>query len=681
MEHTQHDSTRNPYYPTNSRSTTYNIDDRLSDSCNRLLWSPTISDDYSQIADARENNRTTIPILPTQSNHYQRLLGRSEANYPTHINSKNHTNWPTTGETVRHDQELLLNHDSFHGFKSHCDRPFHVHRRTPSILLESLIQKVSTIHLFTITTTSDNSTSDIPKSIPALIQIQAIRDEELSVVILVEVQHLPHRSTPLFQKIQQLCHTIFSRHNKIMAWGDVISELRLFASFSLFDLSHITNHLNLQTNFTNEWNKAHPHTFECMNRYQSVQDDDKPDDSLICLVNSDDLDNDLYHMDSTSDFTFCMCPDSIRPYKNVHSMWSLKMAIRCTFNTTQDQYTRESPIEYAISDLFALTKLYIYWFYNKFDFLDRNSMNTSTATSIPHHEQTTLPLYFILSDRHGKNLHSTINTPHYQITTRSISGLQWVNTYNHTLCTQTVLNSPSISSILSSVTGVLFLIGTSSVRSMPALRIIQQVEAIVNMIRLNHHHIDHLEKITIAATFPCLKVSSCFPNIDLLLNNINLYNQQLEILSRRLGFSFLDFHITPEHLHRDHLHLQHQYKNILHATIVQYFDSIIAEQNKSPQSQHRTSTAITRRNKRRHEKRKEKQQQHILTRSLSQSWTIPDIKNILKHHAIKFARICSVANHKIRIQFNNTKDQQHADNLISLTFFDDNNFAIWHEQK
>ncbi|CAF4495105.1 unnamed protein product [Rotaria socialis] len=599
MEHTQHDSTRNPYYPTNSRSTTYNIDDRLSDSCNRLLWSPKISDDYSQIADARENNRTMIPILPTQSNHYQRLLGRSEPNYPTHINSKNHTNWSTTGETVRHDQELLLNEDSFHGFKSHCDPPFHVHRRTPSILLESLIQKVSTIHLFTMTTTSDNSTSDIPKSIPALIQIQAIRDEELSVVILVE----------------------------------------------------------------------------------SVQDDDKPDDSLICLVNSDDLDNDLYHMDSTSDFTFCMCPDSIRPYKNVHSMWSLKMAIRCTFNTTQDQYIRESPIEYAISDLFALTKLYIYWFYNKFDFLDRNSMDTSTATSIPHHEQTTLPLYFILSDSHWKNLHSTINTPHYQITTRSISGLQWVNTYNHTLCTQTVLNSPSISSILSSVTGVLFLIGTNSVRSMSALRIIQQVEAIVNMIRLNHHHIDHLEKITIAATFPCLKVSSCFPNIDLLLNNINLYNQQLEILSRRLGFSFLDFHITPEHLHRDHLHLQHQYKNILHATIVQYFDSIIAEQGKSPQSQHRTSTAITRRNKRRHEKRKEKQQQHILTRSLSQSWTIPDIKNILKHHAIKFARICSVANHKIRIQFNNTKDQQHADNLISLTFFDDNNFAIWHEQK
>ncbi|CAF2151297.1 unnamed protein product [Rotaria magnacalcarata] len=68
---------------------------------------------------------------------------------------------------------------------------------------------ISTIHLFTITTTSDKSISDIPKSIPALIQIQAIRDEELSVLILVEVQHHPHRSTPLFQQIQQLCHTIF----------------------------------------------------------------------------------------------------------------------------------------------------------------------------------------------------------------------------------------------------------------------------------------------------------------------------------------------------------------------------------------------------------------------------------------------------------------------------------------
>ncbi|CAF4584672.1 unnamed protein product [Rotaria magnacalcarata] len=91
MEHTKHDSTRNPYYPTKSRSTTYNTGDRLSDSCNRLLWSPTISDDYSQIADARENNRTTIPILPTQSNHYQRLLSRSKPNCPTHITSKRHT--------------------------------------------------------------------------------------------------------------------------------------------------------------------------------------------------------------------------------------------------------------------------------------------------------------------------------------------------------------------------------------------------------------------------------------------------------------------------------------------------------------------------------------------------------------------------------------------------------------
>ncbi|CAF4240206.1 unnamed protein product, partial [Rotaria magnacalcarata] len=35
---------------------------------------------------------------------------------------------------------------------------------------------------------------------------------------------------------------------------------------------------------------------------------------------------------------------------------------------------------------------------------------------------------------------------------------------------------------------------------MPALRIIQQVGAIVNMIRLNHHHIDHVDKITMAAT-------------------------------------------------------------------------------------------------------------------------------------------------------------------------------------
>ncbi|CAF1643718.1 unnamed protein product [Rotaria magnacalcarata] len=265
-------------------------------------------------------------------------------------------------------------------------------------------------------------------------------------------------------------------------------------------------------------------------------------------------------------------------------------------------------------------------------------MDTSTSISIIRHEHTVLPLYFILSDSHGKNLPSISKAPHYQITTRSISGLQWMNTYNHTICTQTVLNSLSMSSILSSATGVLFFIGTNSVRSMPALRIIQQVGAIVNMIRLNHHHIDHVDKITMAATFPCLKVSSRFPTIDLLLNNINLYNQQLQLLSRRLGFSFIDFHITPEHLHRDHLHLQRQYNNILHTTIVQYFGAIKAKQVKSPQSQHRSSKAITRRNKQRHEKLKEKQQQHTLTRALSSSWTIPDIK---KHIKTLRNKICS----------------------------------------
>ncbi|CAF4287909.1 unnamed protein product [Rotaria magnacalcarata] len=141
MEHTQHDSTRNQYYSTNPRSTTYNTGDRLFDSCNRLFRSPTISDDYSQIVDARENNRITIPILPTQSNHHQLLLSRSKPNCPTHITSKKHTKGLTTGEQVRHDQELLLNHDSFHGPKSPYDSPFHIHHRTPSILLESLIQK------------------------------------------------------------------------------------------------------------------------------------------------------------------------------------------------------------------------------------------------------------------------------------------------------------------------------------------------------------------------------------------------------------------------------------------------------------------------------------------------------------------------------------------------------------
>jgi phosphotransferase system glucose/maltose/N-acetylglucosamine-specific IIC component len=66
-----------------------------------------------------------------------------------------------------------------------------------------------------------------------------------------------------------------------------------------------------------------------------------------------------------------------------------------------------------------------------------------------------------------------ITIPKYHIISRSISGLQKVNKYNSDFCTLII--------VLSS-TGLLFRIGTNSVRTISTLQIIEQVQDIINII-------------------------------------------------------------------------------------------------------------------------------------------------------------------------------------------------------
>jgi hypothetical protein len=122
-----------------------------------------------------------------------------------------------------------------------------------------------------------------------------------------------------------------------MAWGDVKKELLSFDQFHLFDLSKITNTLNLQQFFTNHWNETHPHTSECLVRHQPSVAEPDSDDILICLVNSDDLDAEFNSFDITADCNTCICPDEIRPYKTTNSIWSLQKAIQFIFHKALDK--------------------------------------------------------------------------------------------------------------------------------------------------------------------------------------------------------------------------------------------------------------------------------------------------------------------------------------------------------
>ncbi|CAF1336291.1 unnamed protein product [Rotaria sordida] len=381
---------------------------------------------------------------------------------PTHLTERKRTDWLKAGRKAQKNHQLLSTLDLFHWPASKYDSPIFIHRRTSESHLYGIIHKISKVHLYTIDTEANKPTRQYPHSLPALIQIQAIHDENCSTVIIIEVQHLPPASSSLFHSIQQLCQMIFSSSNKIMAWGDVKKELGPFEDFNLFDLSQVSNTLDLQKYFTKLWNETHPHTPDCLARHQPVIDDCISDDILVCFVNSDDIDDEFNPHNPTEDYNTCICPTEIRPYKAKSAVWSLQKAVEFIFHqaldksltinfwscgldshlhtwqTDTDKRTRQSLIAYAMNDLFASTNLY---------FQLNNTPSPSSNFTNPIHLNTIqfktpfdVPLFLILADSHAKYFPPVITTSSYKLIIKSISGLQWYGRLpeirHHQLCIQ-----------------------------------------------------------------------------------------------------------------------------------------------------------------------------------------------------------------------------------------------------
>ncbi|CAF1523926.1 unnamed protein product, partial [Didymodactylos carnosus] len=62
---------------------------------------------------------------------------------------------------------------------------------------------------------------------PALIQIMILRKDQSSIVLLVEVRHLPHQESQEFESIQELFRVIFQPKSLIHIWGNR-DELKSF---------------------------------------------------------------------------------------------------------------------------------------------------------------------------------------------------------------------------------------------------------------------------------------------------------------------------------------------------------------------------------------------------------------------------------------------------------------------
>ena len=674
----------------------------MYDSSNPYLLPPICSESNSQLMDLGISHLAISNYQPIPNPH-KNFLKRTVKNCPLHLTGHKRTQWLKTGRKAQHNQALVSNLELFHWPQSHYDSPIHIHHRTPESHIRGILNKISAVRLYNIDTESDKPTRQHPHPLPALIQIQAIHDEIYSTVIVIEVQHLPHSSTLLFRSIQELCRTIFSSTNKIMAWGEVKNELLSFEQFNLFDISQITNTFNLQKSFAYQWNKTHPHTNECVSRHQPIADELPSDDFLVCLVNSDDLNDDFDHTNPDHDHTSCICPIQHRPYKTKNPLWSLQKAVQFVFNqaldksltfniwscgldlslntwrTDNDQRTRQALISYAINDLFASTNLFFY--FDKSNTTSTHVTSSINLCTIQRNLTYDLPLFFVLSDSHGKYLPTVVTTPYYKIVIKSISGLQWVHIYNSQLCAKSLLSSSFISSFFSSCIGVLLLIGTNSVRNSLALNIIDQVENFISLVRSHHTHLTRKSTISIVSVFPCSKPSSSFPLNSLLSSNIHNYNQLLKDLSLRKNFSVTDLPITPEHLSSDGMHVHYNYLSLLTTSIRYYFDEIISKINKRIHSQHRSRIAINRRNKKGHEKLKQKQKAHTVVRPIHRIWKLKDLKAYHKHKHITYNRLPEIYNHQLRIQFNNSLRQQHAEQTLTLNDFDEKSYCDWISRK
>ena len=180
----------------------------------------------------------------------------------------------------------------------------------------------------------------------------------------------------------------------------------------------------------------------------------------------------------------------------------------------------------------------------------------STLNTIQPNPQTELPFFLVIADSHGKILDPEIITSQFTINTKATSGLQWYQSYQRHLCATSLVNSSSISNLASNCSGVLFLIGTNSVRNTPAFRIIEQVEHLIGLLRTSHPHLTGKHDIAIVCAFPCYKPSFHFQSIESLTLNINAYNSLLVELSTRLNFSTIDLNLTTADLHHDGMHLR-----------------------------------------------------------------------------------------------------------------------------
>ncbi|CAF3223539.1 unnamed protein product [Rotaria socialis] len=193
-------------------------------------------------------------------------------NIPSHIQVQHRQNYTKLLKKQIKEYEYNLKYDNFQPLPY---IPYFVNKTTTEPTLQQLIQAATSSSEFIMDTESINIYKR--KNEPTLIQIQIILPYNLSLVMIVEMWHLPRNNTTCFTLIKQLFNIIFTTKKIIYLWG-LKDELTPFVDFNLFShdqLQSITP-INLQHQFKLFWNEQHTH------RNRISTSDDILEENCLC---------------------------------------------------------------------------------------------------------------------------------------------------------------------------------------------------------------------------------------------------------------------------------------------------------------------------------------------------------------------------------------------------------------
>ena len=162
---------------------------------------------------------------------------------PSGLTGKPLKNWVRNAEHALNNHRYQQDYPPFH-IPSKYYRVFHLNRFTDSDTIQLIPDHIHDCVSFSVDTENDDHSHEI-----ALIQIHSIPVALPSVILLVELNHLPPRDTSRFRKFCEIFYSLFRSGNTIYGWGPPVGQLEKALPRRLFSFPLVCECINLQKEF------------------------------------------------------------------------------------------------------------------------------------------------------------------------------------------------------------------------------------------------------------------------------------------------------------------------------------------------------------------------------------------------------------------------------------------------